>query len=68
MEFTCTGYTGRLLRVNLTSGTAEVESIPEEIKRDFLGARGCDEVQGYLFSPPVAPLVVAELVRHARFR
>jgi aldehyde:ferredoxin oxidoreductase len=34
------GYTGKLLRVNLTSATAEVESIPEQIKRDFLGGRG----------------------------
>ena len=44
------------------------EGVETEQQREFLSARGCDEVQGYLFSPPVAPLVVAELVRHVRFR
>jgi diguanylate cyclase (GGDEF)-like protein/PAS domain S-box-containing protein len=44
------------------------EGVETEQQREFLSARGCDEVQGYLFSPPVAPPVVAELVRHVRFR
>ncbi len=44
------------------------EGVETVQQREFLQARGCDEVQGYLFSPPVAPPVVAELVRHARFR
>lgn len=34
------GCTGRLLRVDLTSGRHQVEQIPETVCRDFLGARG----------------------------
>jgi len=33
-------YAGKLLRVNLNSGATKVELLPEEIKRDFIGARG----------------------------
>jgi aldehyde:ferredoxin oxidoreductase len=33
-------YADKLLRVNLTDGAAEVDFIPEEMRRDFLGARG----------------------------
>ncbi|MGJ7489399.1 putative bifunctional diguanylate cyclase/phosphodiesterase [Variovorax sp. ZT4R33] len=33
---------------------------------EFLRANGCDEIQGYLFSPPVAPTECAALVK-ARF-
>ncbi len=34
------GWTGKLLRVNLTSGSTRIESIPDAWNRDFLGARG----------------------------
>ncbi len=34
------GYTGRILRVNLTSQTASEEPLPEEIVRDYLGGAG----------------------------
>jgi len=34
------GYAGRILRVNLTHGTITKELTPEEVVRDYLGARG----------------------------
>ena len=34
------GYTGKLLRVNLSNGKVATEEISEELKRDFLGGRG----------------------------
>lgn len=34
------GYHGRLLRVDLTSGTIKTEDIPESILKDYLGGRG----------------------------
>jgi predicted signal transduction protein with EAL and GGDEF domain len=34
-------------------------------QRDFLRSHGCDEMQGYLFSRPVAPEQLAELLRPA---
>jgi len=34
------GYTGKLLRVNLSSGKVATEELSEELKRDFLGGRG----------------------------
>jgi aldehyde:ferredoxin oxidoreductase len=34
------GWTGRLLRVNLTSGTSKVEDIPAAWLRDYIGGRG----------------------------
>ncbi len=34
------GWTGRLLRVDLTSGGSTVEAIPAEWMRDYLGGRG----------------------------
>ncbi len=40
------------------------EGVETEQQREFLRARGCDEIQGYIFSPPVAPIVVAEVARH----
>ena len=33
-------YTGKLLRVNLTTGAITVEPIPEQVIRDFMGPRG----------------------------
>ena len=44
------------------------EGVETEQQREFLRARGCDEIQGYLFSPPVAPILVSEMVRHSRPR
>ncbi|MFC1823093.1 aldehyde ferredoxin oxidoreductase family protein [Thermodesulfobacteriota bacterium] len=34
------GYTGKFLRVDLTAGTSRVELIPEDIIREYIGARG----------------------------
>jgi aldehyde:ferredoxin oxidoreductase len=34
------GWTGKLLRVNLTAGTHAVEDIPEEWMREYIGGRG----------------------------
>jgi aldehyde:ferredoxin oxidoreductase len=34
------GYTGKLLRVNLSNGKISKEEIPESTQRDFLGGRG----------------------------
>jgi aldehyde:ferredoxin oxidoreductase len=33
-------YTGKLLRVNLTTGAIAVEPIPEQVIKDFMGPRG----------------------------
>ena len=35
-----TGYMGKILRVNLSSGVSSVEELPEEMKRQFIGGRG----------------------------
>ena len=34
------GWTGKLLRVNLTNGTHVVEEIPEDWRREYVGGRG----------------------------
>ncbi len=34
------GYTGKLLRVDLTTGKTSTETIPADIMRDFIGCRG----------------------------
>lgn len=34
------GYTGKLLRVNLTTGTAAAETIPDKIIEKYIGCRG----------------------------
>ena len=34
------GWTGKLLRVNLTTGTSRVEDIPGDWLRDYIGGRG----------------------------
>jgi len=34
------GYTGKLLRINLSRGKVSKEDIPESMQRDFLGGRG----------------------------
>jgi diguanylate cyclase (GGDEF)-like protein/PAS domain S-box-containing protein len=41
------------------------EGVETEQQRDFLRANDCDEMQGYLFSRPVAPARVAELLAQA---
>jgi diguanylate cyclase (GGDEF)-like protein/PAS domain S-box-containing protein len=39
------------------------EGVETEEQRDFLRAHDCDEMQGYLFSPPVAPARIEDLLR-----
>ena len=34
------GWTGKILRVDLTKGTSSIESIPEDWMRDYVGGRG----------------------------
>ncbi len=35
-----TGYMGKILRVNLSSGAVSREELPDELKRQFIGGRG----------------------------
>jgi EAL domain-containing protein (putative c-di-GMP-specific phosphodiesterase class I) len=39
------------------------EGVENEQQLEFLRANGCDEMQGYLFSPPVTPAQLAALVK-----
>ena len=51
------GYTGKLLRVDLSSGQSKVEPLPEPVIKDFLGGRGLGV--RYLYqelSPGIDPL------------
>src|SRR4030043_1763799 len=51
------GYTGKLLRVNLSKRESQVEDVPEQLMKDFLGGRGL--AVKYLYSelkPGVDPL------------
>jgi EAL domain-containing protein (putative c-di-GMP-specific phosphodiesterase class I) len=41
------------------------EGVETEQQRAFLRAHDCDEMQGYLFSRPVAPERIAELLAHS---
>jgi aldehyde:ferredoxin oxidoreductase len=51
------GWTGRLLRVDLTSGSTTIEEIDEAILRDYLGGRGLGAYLVYTEVPPEsAPL------------
>jgi hypothetical protein len=34
------GYTGKILRINLSNKTAKEEALPEELARDFIGGAG----------------------------
>ena len=34
------GYTGKILRINLTDQTAKEEALPLEVARDFIGGAG----------------------------
>jgi diguanylate cyclase (GGDEF)-like protein/PAS domain S-box-containing protein len=38
------------------------EGVETEEQREFLAANDCDEMQGYLFSPPVAPERITEML------
>jgi diguanylate cyclase (GGDEF)-like protein/PAS domain S-box-containing protein len=42
------------------------EGVETEEQREFLRANECDEMQGYLFSPPVAAERIAEMLREQR--
>ncbi len=37
-------YTGKLLRINLSTGEIKVEDIPEEYLRKYIGGRGLDTI------------------------
>ncbi|UCF98465.1 MAG: hypothetical protein JSV89_02775 [Spirochaetaceae bacterium] len=46
------GYMGKLLRVNLTEKSIEVESLPEDYARDFIGGSGLGVRLAYDEIPP----------------
>src|SRR5438552_11321579 len=51
------GWTGKLLRVNLTDGTSRIEDIPERWLRDYIGGRGvADRYLWEEMDPSVDPL------------
>jgi aldehyde:ferredoxin oxidoreductase len=51
------GWTGKLLRVNLTTGTSKVEDIPEVWLKDYIGGRGvADRYLWEELDPRVDPL------------
>ncbi|MBI1918258.1 MAG: aldehyde ferredoxin oxidoreductase family protein [Planctomycetes bacterium] len=51
------GWTGKLLRVNLTNGTSRIEDIPERWLRDYIGGRGvADRYLWEELDPKVDPL------------
>src|SRR5258708_5888298 len=51
------GWTGKLLRVNLTNGTSRIEDIPERWLRDYIGGRGvADRYLWEELDPRVDPL------------
>ena len=51
------GWTGKLLRVNLTTGQARVEDIPRDWLRDYIGGRGvADRYLWAELDPRVDPL------------
>ncbi|NTV42955.1 MAG: bifunctional diguanylate cyclase/phosphodiesterase [Syntrophobacteraceae bacterium] len=50
---------GRSLNLNVIA-----EGVETEEQLDFLKARGCNEIQGYLFSPPVPPERFEELLKN----
>ena len=56
-ENTMGGWTGKLLRVDMTAGTAASEDIPQEWMEDYIGGRGLAD--RYLYEemdPTVDPL------------
>jgi aldehyde:ferredoxin oxidoreductase len=51
------GWTGKLLRVNLTTGSSQVEDIPGEWLREYIGGRGvADRFLWQELNPRVDPL------------
>jgi EAL domain-containing protein (putative c-di-GMP-specific phosphodiesterase class I) len=45
--------------------TIVAEGVETVAQQDFLRSHGCDEMQGYLFSKPVSPEQLADLLRPA---
>jgi diguanylate cyclase (GGDEF)-like protein/PAS domain S-box-containing protein len=48
--------------------TIIAEGVETEIQRDFLMEQGCHEVQGFLFSPPLPPEDVWQVLQHQHTR
>jgi EAL domain-containing protein (putative c-di-GMP-specific phosphodiesterase class I) len=42
--------------------TTIAEGVETPAQRDYLAALGCDEAQGYLFSPPVPDEEIADII------
>ena len=60
------GWTGKLLRVDLTTGTHRIEAIPEEWLRDYLGGRGLADRYAYAeLDPSVDPLAPENILMFA---
>jgi EAL domain-containing protein (putative c-di-GMP-specific phosphodiesterase class I) len=46
--------------------TAVAEGVETEEQLEFLRDQRCDEMQGYLFSPPVPPIRFEEILESSR--
>ena len=54
------GWTGKLLRVNLTTSSSTVEDIPDEWCRDYIGGRGL--AARYLYEEWTPPPIHSDLI------
>ncbi len=54
------GWTGKLLRVDLTNGTSRVEDIPREWLKDYIGGRGLGDRYLYEEMDPAADALAPE--------
>jgi diguanylate cyclase (GGDEF)-like protein/PAS domain S-box-containing protein len=60
--------TEAILQIGRTLGlTVVAEGVETEAQWRFLRERGCDEIQGFLASPPVSPDAMAEQIRSERY-